>query len=122
MITTNRGIWEKDYRQISPEPPSEPPRSALSAFIAQINDSLPSAQEDDFSRYINGRPTPPIEWQATNLFRWWLQSDFPSLRQWVFDTLSIPAMSAELERVFSQSKRTLTDARSRMAPATFEAT
>jgi hypothetical protein len=38
-----------------------------------------------------------------------------------FDTLSIPAMSAELERVFSQAKRFITDDRNRLSPETFEA-
>ena len=37
------------------------------------------------------------------------------------DTLSIPAMSAELERVFSQVKRFYTDDRNRLLAESFEA-
>jgi hypothetical protein len=36
------------------------------------------------------------------------------------DTLSIPAMSAELERVFSQAKRFYTDDRNRLLADSFE--
>jgi hypothetical protein len=31
------------------------------------------------------------------------------LRQWAFDILTIPATSAEIERVFSQAHRLITD-------------
>ena len=56
---------------------------------------------DDFKRYINGHVTPWIEWKDQNLFHWWSTYEFTQLRQWALDTLSIPTMSAELERVFS---------------------
>jgi len=37
-----------------------------------------------------------------------MQCGYPELRQQALDTLSVPGMSAEVERVFSQAKRTLT--------------
>ena len=77
-------------------------------------------QDDDFSRYINSRPTPPTEWKDQNIFLWWMQCDYPELRQWAFDTLSVPAMSAELERIFSQAKRTITSDRNRLLAENFE--
>src|ERR1700712_62374 len=49
-----------------------------------------------------------------------MQCDYPELRQWAFDTLSIPAMSAELERIFSQAKRTITSDRNRLLAESFE--
>jgi hypothetical protein len=36
---------------------------------------------------------------------------YPQLRQLAFDTLSIPAMSAEIERVLSSAKKLLTPER-----------
>src|ERR1700761_4990569 len=48
-------------------------------------------------------------------------SDFSRLRQFAFDVLSIPATSAELERVFSQAKRLYTDDRNRLGTDAFEA-
>jgi|SRR5882757_4839327 len=121
MINQNRGIWESKYHQERPEPPPEVQRSQFETFLVDMRDSSPEAHEDDFSRYINGRPTIVADWQDDNLFRWWLQSDYPELRQWANDTLSIPAMSTELERIFSQSKRTITADRNRLAATTFEA-
>ena len=61
------------------------------------------------------------DWKTQGLFTWWATCDFSQLRQWAFDTLSIPAMSAELERVFSQAKRFYTDDRNRVLPDSFEA-
>ena len=43
------------------------------------------------------------------------------LRQWALDTLSVPAMSAEVERVFSQAKRLLTIDRNRLSNEMVEA-
>jgi hypothetical protein len=102
MIEKNRGIWEGQYRQNIPEIPSEVPRSSLSAFIYQIQASEPQAAEDDFTRYVDGRPTPLTDWKAENLYRWWMTCEYPGLRQWALDTLSIPAMSAAAFR-FSET-------------------
>ena len=121
MITKNRGIWESQYAQNTPTAPPVVHQSSLSAFIAQMQAPDTQAPEDEFSQYIDGRQTPATDWKANNLFRWWANCEFPTLRQWAFDTLSIPAMSAELERVFSQAKRTITDDRNRLAASTFEA-
>jgi hypothetical protein len=45
---------------------------------------------------------------------------YPQLRQLAFDTLSIPAMSAEIERVFSSAKKLLTPERNQMDDDTIE--
>jgi hypothetical protein len=121
MIDRNRSTWELEYRQITPESPPEIPRSQFEAFLVNMRDSSPEAQEDDFSRYISGKPTLIADWKNYNLFRWWMQSDYPQLRQWAIDTLSIPAMSTELERIFSQSKRMITADRNRVLAQTLEA-
>ena len=79
-------------------------------------------EEDDFKRYINGRTGQMVTWKGDhNIYRWWAQTEHSGLRQWAFDTLSIPAMSAEIERVFSQAKRFITDDGNRLSPASFEA-
>ena len=51
-----------------------------------------------------------------NPIQWWddEKSDFPTLHLWAFDTLAIPAMSAECERVFSSAKKLITPERNRM--------
>ena len=56
------------------------------------------------------------------MFKWWgNQTDYPELRQMAYDFLSIPAMSSETERVFSQTKRTISDTRYRLGVPVIEA-
>ena len=45
--------------------------------------------------------------------RWWQnrESEYPILSQLAFDLLSIPAMAAGVERVFSGTKELITDRR-----------
>ena len=45
----------------------------------------------------------------------------PSVRQMAFDHISIPAMSAETERVFSDIKIFMPESRNRLGPAVIEA-
>ena len=47
--------------------------------------------------------------QSSNIFRWYADNmeDFPILHQMALDTLSVPAMSTEYERVFSSTKKPL---------------
>jgi hypothetical protein len=49
------------------------------------------------------------------------EAQYPSLARMAFDILSIPAMSAECERVFSSAKLLLTDRRARMKEDIIEA-
>jgi hAT family C-terminal dimerisation region len=49
------------------------------------------------------------------------RSQMPSMAQMGFDLLSIPAMSAECERVFSSCKILLSDRRNRLKPDIIEA-
>ena len=54
---------------------------------------------------------------------WWVRhaSDYPVLSKMAFDLFSCPAMSAECERVFSQTKRVITDERNRLNSGTVAA-
>ena len=51
---------------------------------------------------------------------WWLEasqrSQFPLLSRMAVDILSIPAMSAEVERVFSATKKTISEGRWNLNP------
>ena len=49
------------------------------------------------------------------------ENEYPSLARMAFDIISIPAMSAECERVFSSTKLLLTDRRARMKEDIIEA-
>ena len=48
-----------------------------------------------------------------HLIRWWQnrEAEYPILSQLAFDLLSIPAMAAGVERVFSGTKELITDRR-----------
>jgi len=55
---------------------------------------------------------------------WWLlpeqQRDYPNLSRMALDMLSIPAMSASIERLFSSANITVSDRRNRLSPDTIE--
>ena len=55
--------------------------------------------------------------------QWWIEheADYPTLAKMAFDFFSVPAMSSECERVFSQSKKTVTDERNRLGTNTVAA-
>jgi hypothetical protein len=63
---------------------------------------------------------PPYEttndWKVDDPLRWWIdhQADYPILAKMAFDLFSVPAMSAECERIFSQAKKVITDERNRI--------
>jgi hypothetical protein len=81
------------------------------------------ADKDEFERYSGNEPTLIHDPKAFNPITWWYNQKeaFPSLHLYAFDTLAIPAMSAECERVFSSTKKLLTPERSRLAPDIIEA-
>jgi hypothetical protein len=58
-----------------------------------------------------------IDPKASNpITRWDNQKEgFSSLHLYAFDTLAIPAMSAEYERAFSSTKKLITPERNRLA-------
>lgn len=59
--------------------------------------------------------------------KWWIKrsndprNPYPILTRMAMDLFTIPAMSAECERVFSETKRLITDDRNRLSPKVIEA-
>lgn len=70
---------------------------------------------DEYSRHCS---TPQVQRTYKNSWEWWLepqqQSDYPNLGRIALDILSVPAMSAEPERLFSVSKMHITDRRNKL--------
>ena len=63
---------------------------------------LSSAVTDEFHEYTEA---PRLKAKPPHLYKWWGDQDhIPSMQQFAFDLLSIPAMSAENGRVFSETK------------------
>ena len=77
-------------------------------------------EKDEFDAYLNGAPTQLAV--DANLYQWWATAGSPRLAQMAYDLLSIPAMSAETERVFSGTKLTISPNRNRLAEDIIEAT
>ncbi len=76
---------------------------------------------DEYEEYLS---TPPLEADTvTNLVIWWghHSGEWPNLSRLALDALSIPAMSADCERCFSEAGRTITDERASLEPEAIEA-
>jgi hypothetical protein len=69
------------------------------------------------------RPIYAHDLDVADPLEWWNrhQLEYPVLYRMALDLFSIPGMSAECERVFSQAKKMITDERNRLAPEVVEA-
>jgi hypothetical protein len=127
-------LWEK-YWEATPSPAvlvsssygntvKEP--KELNAFD-QIAQSLGSytrpASQDEYEDYCSREPYGISQPSA---LEWWCEDAqrqrWPRLSHMAIDILSIPAMSDELERVFSGARRTITWERGQIEPETVEMT
>jgi hypothetical protein len=78
---------------------------------------------DHFSNQQPGDANPRSQIKSVDLCAFWARYErcYPSLARMAFDILSIPAMSAECERVFSSAKLLITDRRGRLKEDIIEA-
>jgi hypothetical protein len=79
-----------------------------------------SSKKDPFNAYITGDPTTFDENDKDAVFPWWRTSGPVALRRRAFDLLSISAMSSEVERIFSQTRRLISADRNKLYPETIE--
>ena len=81
----------------------------------------PKISGDEYTRYCNAEVIPDI----VNIRSWWQERtqllNYPNLSIIALDILSIPAMAADLERLFSGAKISITDRRNRLGIETIEA-
>ena len=77
--------------------------------------------QDEYTRYCESPPHHDFE----DVRDWWLaagqQAIYPNLSRMALNLLSIPAMSAEPERLFSSCKITITDRRNKLSVKVIEA-
>ena len=87
--------------------------------FVMMPDNLTIEKSDSLEIYLRDNPIPDIK----NLLEHWQspESLYPDLSQLAYDTCSIPAMSAECERVFSSTKLLITDRRNRLKEDIIEA-
>ena len=114
-----RNLWEKNYKvNLSPALAFSPFSSQASASTTPAASPFPAStstsrcykrvrlapttiDDDELSRYLRLMDT---NITITDPKAWWLanRADFPNLSRLAFDTFCVPAMSAEVERVFSR--------------------
>ena len=113
-----------------PTPRKDP--SNFDQWVSMSRYARPAVPEqDDYEKYLETVhfPNRPGESQSSSrpksvdVCAFWAryEAEYPSLARMAFDVLSIPAMSAECERVFSSTKLLLTDQRARMKEDVIEA-
>ena len=116
-----RETWTTEFKPLAP--PLQQ-RGLDDTFLYQLL-GLPDidTKRDEFDRYARHEPTSIDNPKTFNPITWWNDSKvaFPSLHLFAWDTLSIPAMSAECERVFSSCKKLITPERNRLAEDIIEA-
>jgi hAT family C-terminal dimerisation region len=119
MIGNVKRVWEQEYR---PQPAASTRQEQSLGLVEEFfqRTQAPQKSDDAFDAYIN---SPPVAFlNADDVISWFINTTTisPGIKQQALDLLSIPAMSAELERVFSQAKLTITPARNRLSEYTIE--
>jgi hypothetical protein len=89
------------------------------AYLADTKSLLgQNSSHDPFDEFISAAPT---RINNDHLLTWWnALNHHPALKQQALDLFSIPAMSSEIERVFSSTRMLLTAQRQRISDATIE--
>jgi hypothetical protein len=132
-----RALWD-EYRvsHPSPVPHTSPPQPMYQQkdygrpdyaeeyhkrLYAQ--DDYTDILEDEYSKYISTGPVRAVEGMKLHPIQWWRtnEGEYPVLAKLAYDLLSIPAMSAEVERVFSGTKELIRDRRNGLDIESIEA-
>jgi len=116
-----RRFWEESYKSYNTAVPVEEEEVVENEFIRwRKNLRGPVTVRDEYDIYLS-TPTVPIE----DARAWWQEptqrATFPHLSKMALDLLSIPAMSAEPEHLFSSCKITITDRRNKLGIEAIEA-
>jgi hypothetical protein len=118
-------FWTTEYKSTATTVPTQMLESAnqvknsFQKWAQQKKGS--SLDQDEYTKYLLA----PVVLEVTDPRSWWLEptqrKSYPALSVMALDILSIPAMSAEPERLFSGAKITITDRRNRLGIETIEA-
>ena len=106
-----KALWLEEYKEESqleaPEPKLETKLESLRKKV--IDDGFVDDELEDYmsSKTVRDVEDPQAWWQSH-------RKTYPQLSVMALDIMAIPAMSAEVERVFSSSKLTITDRRNRL--------
>jgi hypothetical protein len=135
-----RHLWETEYKKTTPPSSSQDnssPRTIASGrqsnilldFMLHGSQGTPAnepprgrtrrAPPDELDRWM----AEPVEPLVTDIIAFWKakKGAYPQLSQMALELYSIPAMSAEVERIFSSAKLLLTDQRASLKEDAIEA-
>ena len=118
-------FWNNQYKPITNATANQEPATVQNHFLKWRADRKGSQglQQDEYQQYLH---SPIVEVSETDPRSWWLEptqrKQYPSLSLMALDILSIPAMSAEPERLFSGAKDTISDRRNSLGIRSVEAT
>jgi hypothetical protein len=110
-----RRLYDSYYRDDRPaDKQNDDNDDYFEAFTKKV---LPGIVEDEYKEYSEGQgmARPPA-----NLYQWNAQDHIPPMHQMALDRISIPAMSAESKRDFSDTKLFISGLRSRPEPEIIE--
>ena len=115
-------FWDEQYKPIpqlvmpSKEPVQE--KTEHQIWLEQKRQQPPVI--DEYIKYCLAGITPEVDSKS-----WWMEpaqrATYPNLAVLALDILSIPAMSAEPERLFSSAALTITERRNRLGVESVEA-
>ena len=125
-------LWKK-YRPSDPtltqieeviQKPTKQPPNAFTTWKQQKS-ARRADNIDEYARYIREPPVPQDHMKQGGACSWWLEERqqrlYPNLSKMALDILTIPAMSAAPERLFSSANITISDRRNRLHSDTTEA-
>jgi membrane-anchored protein YejM (alkaline phosphatase superfamily) len=116
MKKTLRALYNNEYKSTPVEQHNEAEKDIFDTYMDEL---LPGRASNPYKEYSEGQR---LLKKPDNIFKWWdNQTEYPELRQMAFDFLFILAMSPETERIFSQTKRTISDTRCRLGALVIEA-
>jgi hypothetical protein len=114
-------FWESDYMPtamtipVSSVESTEKSKNTFADWQKRKNAALPITIMDEYTKYCQ---LDPLIDEDINPRDWWREpaqrKAYPNLNIMTLDILSIPAMSAEPERLFSGAKTTITDRRNKL--------
>lgn len=117
-------LWEEFYKDRYTLPLSDQALMNNPLSDDEDNDCLddePFNKRDSYTQYCQASRVPNQQCKQKELAEWWKTHPQGEVSQLAWDTLAIPAMSAECERIFSSASRLVTSLRGSLQDDVIEA-
>ena len=104
MLKAVRQYWESSYQNTAIDSNDHDVDMIEPSPLSEQLGLRQEQSDDPWQSYITSDTLKPKRRSDINIIEWWATIGRPALRQFAFDVLSIPAMSTEVERIFSSAK------------------